>query len=471
MKTLSQLWSIMRASRADPETVAQLQQKRLAQLVSYARGHSPFYTRLLNDLPAHWSLTDIPPVTKTQLMAQFDDWVTDPSITQAEINTFIGDPARVGQKFKGAYTVWTTSGSTGQPSIFLHGAGASGLYDLLWLWRGFRPWLGLWAMPMTLRREFRETFVIATGGHFAGAVSAAHLGRKYRWLQNSIKVLSILSPLPELIQALNQEQPTLLTIYPSALILLAAAQSSGQLAIKPKCIITSGEGLTPAVQAQAEAAFGCPVREIYACSEAMFMAFRCEEGWLHLNADWYILEPVDEAYRPVPPGTPSHTVLLTNLANHIQPIIRYNLGDSITMRPDACSCGNPLPALRVEGRQGDILNFVAADGEMVLILPLALETVVENAGGVRHYQLIQTAPDCLTVRLEAEPGYDLAEVRLRIGRELERFLARQGVRDAIVRHDATVPQRDPRTGKYRQVWSELREPAGHAVGHAAIHRP
>ncbi|MCB8962348.1 MAG: hypothetical protein H6651_18700 [Ardenticatenales bacterium] len=67
MKTLSQLWSIMRASRADPETVAQLQQKRLAQLVSYARGHSPFYTRLLNDLP-HWSLTDIPPV-KTQLMA------------------------------------------------------------------------------------------------------------------------------------------------------------------------------------------------------------------------------------------------------------------------------------------------------------------------------------------------------------------------------------------------------------------
>ncbi|MCB0013694.1 MAG: hypothetical protein KDE34_17395 [Anaerolineales bacterium] len=41
----------------------------------------------------------------------------------------------------------------------------------------------------------------------------------------------------------------------------------------------------------------------------------------------------------------------------------------------------------------------------------------------------------------------------------------------IIEHDATMPQRDPPTGKYRQIWSELREPAGHPVGHAAIHRP
>ena len=42
-----------------------------------------------------------------------------------------------------------------------------------------------------------------------------------------------------------------------------------------------------------------------------------------------ILEPVDRDYRPTPPGELSHTVLLTNLANAVQPIIRYDLGDSV----------------------------------------------------------------------------------------------------------------------------------------------
>lgn len=59
---------------------------------------------------------------------------------------------------------------------------------------------------------------------------------------------------------------------------------------------------------------------------------------LHLNADWVILEPVDAALRPVPPGNPSHSTLLTNLANRVQPIIRYDLGDSVTMLPAPPSC-------------------------------------------------------------------------------------------------------------------------------------
>ena len=40
------------------------------------------------------------------------------------------------------------------------------------------------------------------------------------------------------------------------------------------------------------------------------------------------------------PDQPSHTVLITNLANWVQPIIRYNLGDSITAISGPCSCGS-----------------------------------------------------------------------------------------------------------------------------------
>ena len=75
----------------------------------------------------------------------------------------------------------------------------------------------------------------------------------------------------------------------------------------------------------------------------MGIAFDCRYGNLHLNADWVILEPVDAALRPVPPGTPSHSTLLTNLANRVQPILRYDIGDSVTMLPDPMSMRKPAP--------------------------------------------------------------------------------------------------------------------------------
>ena len=37
-------------------------------------------------------------------------------------------------------------------------------------------------------------------------------------------------------------------------------------------------------------------------------------GFLHVNSDWYILEPVDSDRRPVPPGVQSDSVLVTNLS-------------------------------------------------------------------------------------------------------------------------------------------------------------
>ncbi len=92
------------------------------------------------------------------------------------------------------------------------------------------------------------------------------------------------------------------------------------------------------------------------------MAFSCDHDWLHVNSDWVILEPVEKDFHPTPAGEPSHTVLLTNLANRIQPLIRYDLGDSVLMRPDSCPCGSSLPAIRVAGRHDDVLRLKAADG-------------------------------------------------------------------------------------------------------------
>lgn len=74
------------------------------------------------------------------------------------------------------------------------------------------------------------------------------------------------------------------------------------------------------------------------------------------------------------------------------------------MSPEPCKCGRPFPGVQVEGRTDDILKFSAPNGQVVNILPLALKTIVEEITGVRRFQLIQTAPDQLIVRIEVDEG-------------------------------------------------------------------
>jgi phenylacetate-coenzyme A ligase PaaK-like adenylate-forming protein len=183
----------------------------------------------------------------------------------------------------------------------------------------------------------------------------------------------------------------------------------------------------------------------------MSIAHSCAEGRLHVNGDWVILEPVDRDYRPTPLGEPSHTVLLTNLANRVQPVIRYDLGDSITVNATPCPCGSPLPSIRAEGRRDDVLSLRARDGRYVQLSPLALTTVVEDVADNQRFQLVQCAPDRIDVRLAAsEPGRRSAQWHA-VQRALGRYLAQQSLDNVELRLAGEPPVADPRSGKAREV--------------------
>jgi phenylacetate-coenzyme A ligase PaaK-like adenylate-forming protein len=260
-----------------------------------------------------------------------------------------------------------------------------------------------------------------------------------------------------MVRSLNEFQPAILMGYASAMTLLAREQSAGRLKLDVVLVEPGGECLTPAARSQIEAAFSCLVREGYGASEFASIASDCGHGWLHVNADWVILEPVDEGYQPVPPGQPSRKVLLTNLANRVQPIIRYDLGDSIVVRPDPCPCGIRLPAIRVKGRSAQVLCFQKPNGEPVPLLSLAVETVVEDTPGVRRFQVIQTSPVKLRVRFEAEPDASPQQVGERAAQRLRDYLSVQGLPSVIVEQAPEPPRIDPRTGKFRLVWVDLSE--------------
>ena len=161
---------------------------------------------------------------------------------------------------------------------------------------------------------------------------------------------------------------------------------------------------------------------------------------------------MDRDHRPTPPGKTSHTVLLTNLANRVQPLVRYDLGDSVTAKPKPCACGSPLPAIQVEGRRDDIVSMRATGGGTVRLLPLALTTVVEEAAGLHRFQILQTAADRLALRLDPKEARDRDAAWSVASKALRTYLARQSLGNVAVTLERDLPAcADPRSGKLRQV--------------------
>jgi phenylacetate-CoA ligase len=380
------------------------QASRLRALVRTARERSPLYRALLPAVmpgsEGQIELGALPVVCKTELMQRFDEWVTDPAIHRPELQDFMADPQRVGTAFLGRYIVWESSGTSGERGLFVQDAQAMAVYDALEGLRrhALQPLQRLFD-PLYLSE--RLAFVGATGGHFASVVSVERLRRLNPWMGAAFHSLSILRPTAELVAELNVIAPTILASYPTAVALLAEQARAGALHIRPAEIWTGGETLTDAVRQLAEQTFGCTVRNSYGASEFLAMGWECTQRCMHVNADWVILEPVDEKRRPVPPGTASCSTLLTNLANHVQPLIRYDLGDGLRLASEPCACGSPLPVIEVQGRHDDPLVLQDASGQRVTWLPLALSTLLEDEAGVYDFQLLQRGAHTLGLRVGA----------------------------------------------------------------------
>lgn len=438
-----------RARKQGPPALAQRQLARLAEMVATARVYSPYYRELYQGLPERVENPAILPVTdKKQLMKHFDEWCTDREVTIGRVRAHIDDLDRIGEPLLGKYTVATTSGTTGTRGIFLADNRSLRVTSALALWL-LSSWLDIGDILKILAGRGHFSMVMATGGHFATTVAAARLQRS-RLGARTVQVLSVRMPLPEIVAALNQFQPVLLAPYASMAALLATEQEAGRLRIRPVLLALTAEGLPRDEYDRIARVFGATVGNSYAATECPFLSYSCEQGWLHVNSDWVIVEPVDAEYQPVPPGTQSHTVLISNLANQVQPILRYDLGDSVLQRPDPCPCGNPLPAIRVQGRVADMLTFSTAEGERVALTPLAFATLIDRVPGVDRFQIVQTAPASLRVRLRIAHGADSEGVGQVVRTEITRLLAEHGLANVDVAH-AKEPPEQSSGGKYREV--------------------
>jgi phenylacetate-coenzyme A ligase PaaK-like adenylate-forming protein len=463
---------LRRRGRGSPETVARLQQRRLRKLVHFAAKHSPFYREKYRGLDLdRVPLSELPTVRKDELMADFDRVVTDPHVRREDVERFIEDTGNLGREFLGRYTISHTSGSQGRPLLLVQDRPVVELFFALQAARAnVFSGLGLLGGARRLLEPARLAVVTIRPGFFPSASAFSSLPPAARPF---LRLLQLAASDPDLAGRLNDFRPHAIIAYAGVLEAMALRSDEFRLAPHLRQLVNNSEKMTDRTRARVTEAFGVPVLDNYASGECPFLSAGCPAGpGAHVNADWAILEVVDDEYRPVPPGRLGTKVLLTNLANETQPFIRYEIGDRLTMAPDGpCACGSRLPRIAsIEGRAME--DFWVPDGSSYLRLNGGvLQAACDYLHGVREWQAVHRERDRIEFRVEPLPDTRPDAGRMR--EVLRERLAFFGLPPEVEVDLTVVPklERDSRTGKFRRLVNHAGPPAARQADEALEAQP
>ena len=391
------------------------QAEQLRRLRTYAYAHSPFYRQFhqgLEDRPLH----ELPVLTKGMLMERFDDLVTDRSLRLADVRAYAAQ-GEAGKRYRNRYWVNATSGSSGHPGFFVFDD-AEWATILASFARG-QEWSGM-RVSLT-RRQRMATVASISPWHVSSQVAAVAKS----WWRPSLR-LPASQPLKQTVEQLNDWQPDVLIAYASMAGILAQEQLAGQLHIHPDVVYAASEVLTPQTRQRVRSAWGDEPFDQYAATETADIAAEyraCRH--MHVFEDLLLIEVVDDQNRPVPPGEYGAKLLVTTLFSRTQPLIRYELSDSVCISTETHGCGLPFVVLEsVQGRREDALELPGIAGDRVMVQPLVFNRVMDIVP-VSGWQVIHEADDSLTILLNGVRG-GLTDMALRD--QLAASLAQEGVR-------------------------------------------
>lgn len=358
---------------------------RLRELVATAKERSPWHRERLADIDERTldegTLSELPTMDKAQLMENFDTIVTDRRVTLAGANEHIAglhDDAY----FLGDLHAVASGGSSGLRGVFV------------WDWEGWAA-VRLVALRQQLADRLADPELAAKPPviMIVAANHAAHFttANAETFASDAVPVhrIPIGLPLPTIVHALNEADGDSLATYPSMLSALVAEARAGRLRVRPRRILTMAEPLFDEIREAGEETWGAPVANMWGTSEAGIVGIGCfAEPGMHLADDQVIVEAIAADGRPVAPGVPSQKVLVTNLANTLQPLIRYEITDQVVMLEEPCSCGSAYRRVAdIQGRLDD--EFAYRDG--VRVHPHVFRSVFVRESALTEYQVNQTA--------------------------------------------------------------------------------
>ena len=296
----------------------------LRALLTTAVEHSPWHRRRLDGINvgslSARDIVDLPVMTKSDLMDNFDSIATDSRLSREGCEEHLLQ--RAGDHLLGEFQIVASGGSSGRRGIFVYGWEAWAIcYS-----SNVRFQVRDWQHDPTLAGVPRVIAVVAASSptHISAALS-----KTFASGDNARHLFPVSLPLEQIVAGLNGLQPTVLMGYSSFLPRLALEAQSGRLQISPRRVIAISEPLLPKARKTIDSTWRAPIANGYAMSEGVFTG--CCGHSIHLPDDLCIFEPIDAHGQPVGPGVLSHRVLVTNLYNHTQPLIRYEVTDQVTL--------------------------------------------------------------------------------------------------------------------------------------------
>ena len=468
--------------RFSPAALRAFQRRALRRMLDFARERSSFYRELYSG----WSTEDVlrsiplladpkdpaasepPPdrlaatvIDKTTMMAHFDALNTAGlrladvlpwAVAREKAKDYLG-------YYADRYVVGLSSGTSGNKGIYLTPRSLTERLPAVFLARGGVSLKDLPLRILFLLRVFSQGFA---------DIRAPLLSLRY---------LSTMTPPESIVDQALLDRTNVLMAPPSLLRVLLpfADRMKGSL----NRILCYAEVLEEEEKGRFEQQFGAPVSQIYQASEGQ-IASPCRLGTLHINEDLALVELYDDEGKPVTrSGETASTMLVTNLVNDVQPLIRYRMNDRVELG-GPCACGSSFRTLRrVLGRNDDVLQLrrtlpVPTTGTSTRsVFPdLVSRWIITTDDCIREFHVTVFTPDALEVVLDPLPGTSEAqvervreEVALRMREELAAFDV--DVRNLVVR---LAPIRLPvAMQKYRRfVNLTLRQALDHALVRIAL---
>lgn len=382
--------------RLDGEQLTRLQTERLRAVLHTAAQRSPFHRDRLAgvdiDRFTPHDLVRLPPMTKAQMMDAYDDVVTDRRLTLDVVDRHLATVGVEPELLFDELVVLSSGGSSGVRGVFacdLDGSaqqtaavvrgGLAGLAAAI-------SWPPPGPIPITIVAA--PTCVHATRG-----LSSVFLGRLAK-----IVHAPVTAPFDDIVDAVERSQPMLLIGYPTVIARLADTRAAGGLTASPVAISVTSEQLTDDQVNRITAGFGVGPANSFGSTEGLMGTAPPGSDVFDFASDVAYVEFVDADDQPVAIGEAAHHVLITNLVNHVQPLIRYRLDDSMTQAPASPAHGHQRAS--VEGRNDALLDL--AD---VLIHPATIRSALLADASVADYQVHRRSASHLDVDVVARPGH------------------------------------------------------------------
>lgn len=345
---------------------------KLEELLKIAKT-IPYYKYKIKD-----NFDEIEPTTKSDIINNLELTILPYTLYEWEIREHISNDFKLYlEKNNNKYVISTTSGTTGEVGIFIN---------------DYTSWIKVQAILFNeffynnipkfifnMSAVIKIVFITYTNCHCMTRKICEPFIKTI-----NINILIIDANDNLISEKINNFKPHIMHVYPCII-----DQILYKIDIPDPISITTGtERLSLIIRRKLENKFNSTrIIETYGCTECPLIGSSCNHGNIHVN-DNCILELVDKNNNIIKDKyVISDHILITNLINTYQPIIRYVISDSVQYID--CPCRSNRTAIKIHGRTDDNIYMIDKNDNIIKITPLMLESLLVTIPYQFTYQIVQ----------------------------------------------------------------------------------